>query len=124
MSKSTATLPQFQSYMWELLPARREALGREVIDDIVILAVQFWPNEELSSTVPDTEAEAELLRSTAWAIRRVLEFVYGEVRFQGVWLLGANVMVPKILDLMLAWWRRRKDNRAKVAIWRRKWTNE
>lgn len=124
MAKTTATLPQFQQYVWELLPIRKEAIGRELIDDVVIAAVQFWPNEELSQIEADSEAEQAELRKVAWSVRRVLEFTYGQERFQGYWLLGARFLIPAVLEITRIWWRRRKDNRAKIAIWRRKWTNE
>lgn len=124
VSRTTATLPQFQNYVWELLPVRREAMGREFIDDIVIAAVQFWPNEELSKVDAGSPEEQAELRRLAWSVRRVLEFTYGQERFQGYWLLGARFLIPAVLEIVRVWWRRRKDNRAKIAIWRRKWTNE
>lgn len=124
MSNSTATLPQFQNYVWNLLPIRREAVGREMVDDIVLVAVQLWPTEALSQLDAGSTEEADELRRLAWSIRRILEFVYGSVRFNGYWLLGANSVVLMVIDIMRAWWRKRKDNRAKIGIWRRRWTHE
>lgn len=124
MSNQTATLPQFQNYVWELLPIRKEAVGRELVNDIVLAAVQFWPNDELSESAPGSEAEATEMRRVAWSVRRVLEFVYGYDRFQGYWLMGAKSVLSMVLEIIRMWWRRRKDNRAKITIWRRKWMYE
>ena len=124
MSNQTATLPQFQNYVWELLPIRREAVGREFVGDIVLAAVQFWPNDELSQTANGSVEEATEMRRVAWSVRRVLEFVYGRDRFQGFWLMGAKSVLSMVLEIIRMWWRRRKDNRAKITIWRRKWLYE
>lgn len=118
---STATIRQFQRFVWESLPIRREALGQEFISDIVLLAVQQWPAEELSQAAPDTPEEAEAIRSLQWDIRRMAEFIYGEERFAGFWLLGARAVIPLVVEVIRKWWRRRKDNRAKIGIWRRRW---
>ena len=124
MSNQTATLPQFQNYVWELLPVRKEAVGRELVNDIVLAAVQFWPNDELSEAATGSAEEATEMRRVAWSVRRVLEFVYGYDRFQGHWLTGAKSVLSMVLEIIRMWWRRRKDNRAKIAIWRRKWIHE
>lgn len=124
MGSATATLPQFQNYVWELLPIRREAVGRELVNDIVLAAVQFWPSDELSQAASGSQEEATEMRRVAWSVRRVVEFVYGQDRFQGYWLMGAKSVLSMILEIIRMWWRRRKDNRAKIAIWRRKWMHE
>lgn len=124
MGSTTATLPQFQSYVWELLPIRKQVVGRELVNDIVLAAVQFWPNEELSQADAGSPEEATEMRRVAWSVRRVLEFVYGRDRFQGYWLMGAKSILSMVLEIIRMWWRRRKDNRAKITIWRRKWIYE
>ena len=124
MSNQTATLPQFQNYVWELLPIRKEAVGRELVNDIVLAAVQFWPNDELSESATGSAEEATEMRRVAWSVRRVIEFVYGYDRFQGYWLMGAKSILSMVLEIIRMWWRRRKDNRAKITIWRRKWIHE
>jgi hypothetical protein len=118
---TTATIPQFQRYVWESLPIRREALDREFVDDIVLAAVQQWPSDELSEAEPGSAEEADAIRSLQWDVRRILEFVYGQERFAGYWLLGGKQMIPQVAGVMLSWWRRRKDNRAKIGVWRRRW---
>lgn len=119
----TATLPQFQHYVWETLPIRKSVVGREIVDDAVMLAVQQWPAEELSMVDAKSPQEVALLHRTMWDVRRMLELLYGSERFLGYWLVGMRALLPHLIDVVRVWWRKRKDNRAKVAIWRRKWCN-
>lgn len=120
---STATLSQFQRYVWESLPLRREAMDQEFVDDLVLIAVQQWPNDELSQASAGSEEEAELIRRLQWDIRRLLELTYGQERFNGYWILGARIVIPQAVEVIRKWWRRRKDNRAKIGIWRRRWVS-
>lgn len=117
----TSNLPQFQRFVWESLPIRKEAVGREAIDDVTILAVQMWPVEHLSQTELKTAEETVVLKAACQDIRRILAFVYGEDRFKGMWILGLHSMIPAVVEVVNGWWRTRKDNRAKLTMWRRKW---
>ena len=118
---STATIPQFQRYVWESLPIRKEAIDREFVDDIVLIAIQQWPSDEMSESSPGSAEEADLIRRLHWDIRRMLELTYGPDRFNGYWILGARIVIPQAVEVIRKWWRRRKDNRAKIGIWRRRW---
>lgn len=120
----TSTIRQFQDYMWESLPARRVAIGREVIDDVATLAIQFWPVEELCQAAPRSKEEIVLLADLGGDIRRLLVLVYSLERVEALYLLGLDTIIPQLLDNMCDWWRRRKDNRAKLIIWRRKWRGD
>lgn len=93
----------------------------EAIYDVTLVAVQCWPAELLSQTPPDTQEELVVLRALCMDIQRILTCVYGEERFKGIWLIGLSVLIPKVVDVINDWWRRRKDNRAKITMWRRKW---
>lgn len=117
----TSSLSQFQRYVWESLPIRREAVEREVIDDVVLVAVQLWPVEHLSHAGHDTPEERVVLGVLTNDIRRILSCVYGEERFKGYWIIGARMLTPQAVSVINQWWRRRKDNRAKINTWRRKW---
>jgi hypothetical protein len=117
----TSNLPQFQRYVWENLPIRREAVDQEVIYDVVLVAVQFWPVEHLSQTDRNSQEEAIVLSVLTNDVRRVLTFVYGDERFRGYWLIGLRSLLPQAIGVINDWWQRRKDNRAKINTWRRKW---
>jgi len=118
---TTATLSQFQMYVWEALPVRKAVVGREVVDDIVTLAVQQWPVEDMSEANSDPKQESALMHRLAWDVRRMMEVIYGADRFVGLWVVGLKAVLMQVLEVMRTWWHRRKDNRAKIVIWRRRW---
>ena len=121
MGKSTATIPAFSKYCWDLLPVRREAVDKESICDCILVAIQHWPVEKLSQAQPMTIDEADCLADVAMDVHRVLSCVYGEERWEGYRVIGIDCLLPELLVVMCQWWRRRKDNRAKIILWRRKW---
>lgn len=104
------------------MPIRKEAVGQEMIYDAVIVAVQLWPVEHLAQSEKDQEAV--VLNVLCRDVQRILRCLYGEERFQGYWILGMQRMLPVLIDVMHDWWKRRKDNRAKLGLWRRKWVIE
>ena len=118
---TTATIQQFQRYVWETLPVRKAAVGPEIVGDAVLIAVQHWPSDRLSEVDPNSPAEVDLMHRLGWDIRRILECIYGSERFVGYWLIGLRTLIPQLIDVVRVWWRKRKDNRAKIGIWRRKW---
>ena len=121
MGKSTATVPLFCKYIWQQMPVRREAVDQESIFDCVLVAIQHWPVEKLSQAEPMTIEEADCLADVAMDVHRVLSCVYGEERWEGYRIIGIDVLLPELLAVMCHWWRRRKDNRGKIILWRRKW---
>jgi hypothetical protein len=120
----TSTIQQFQRYVWECLPMRKEAVDREMIDDVVLAAIQFWPVEFIAQTQPGSQEEAIVLSVLSQDIRRVLRFVYGDERFQGYYRIGLRTLIPQSVTVINQWWQSRKDNRAKINTWRRKWVVE
>ena len=88
----TSNLPQFQRYVWECLPIRREAVDREVVDDVVLLALQLWPVEHLSKAATRQE-ESVVLAVLCKDIARIMDFVYGPERFRGYWLLALRILI-------------------------------
>ena len=99
-------------------------MGREMVDDIVLVAVQLWPVEHLSQADANSQEQVVVLAALAADVRRILEAVYGEDRFRGYRLLGVNQAILRVIEAIHGWWHRRKDNRAKMNTWRRKWVVE
>lgn len=120
----TATIEELQRYVWELLPTRKLAINREVAHDAVIVAVQCWPVELLSQAAVGSQECVQALNSLVNDIRRILSCVYGTDRFRAYWAVGLRTLIPNAVEIIYDWWRRRKDNRAKIITWRRKWVVE
>jgi hypothetical protein len=124
MGFSTATLKQFSRYCWSILPIRREVVGQEMVQDCIILVVQFWPAEELSQMDAASLEEANTLYALEKDVLRSLAFIYGEDRYEGYMRLGLRQVLKAIIEITRHWWRRRKPNRAKINVWRRKWVSD
>lgn len=120
----TATVEELQRYVWELLPTRKLAIDREVAHDAVIVAVQCWPVELLSQVEAGSAECLRALNTLVNDIRRILSCVYGTDRFRAYWAVGLRTLIPNAVEIIYDWWRRRKDNRAKIITWRRKWVVE
>lgn len=115
---------QFQTYVWNELPSRRARVGREMVFDIVALAIQEWPSELLSQCDKHSVEETKALADLASNIKRQAQLLYGEKRFKSLWIIALQLLLPLILEIVLDWWRERKTNRGKVTLWRRHWKIE
>ena len=117
------SLPELQSYVWDLLPQRKHEVGKEVVYDIVSAAVQEWPDENYSSS---KSGDSEELRATAElskSMKRHMQVIYGDKQFGSLWIVALQILIPVIIDLMLRWWRRKERHRKLLRLWRRNWTN-
>lgn len=94
------------------------------MDDIVLVAIQLWPVEHLSQVDSRSQEQAVVLAALSADVRRILEAIYGEERFRGYRMMGLSPMVLTVISVMHDWWHRRKDNRAKMNTWRRRWVVE
>ena len=123
MPLPTRTLEQLQEWVWSELPVRKNVAGKEAVFDAVSAAVHEWPDEELSASRAGSDQEMTSMLALSKSVRRHMALVYGEKQFGSVWVVALQVLLPLIVDLILKWWRRRKEHRARIRMWRRKWVN-
>jgi hypothetical protein len=128
MSRPTTSFPQFQDYIWSQIPERqRDRVGREMVNDLVSVVVQEWPDEQLSQANPKGSAELEALGELRKTAARHLQLAYGDEKASEmslVWMFLLQFILPIVLEKTLEWWRKRKENRGRIRIWRRKWVND
>ena len=117
------TLSDLQDYVWESLPMRKHAVGREAVSDCVAVIIQEWPDDVLEHTQSGDTGELVATQELTKTVKRHMALAYGEQKFGTIWLLALQILLPIIIDLVLRWWRSRRDNRGKIRIWRRKWIN-
>lgn len=117
------TFQDFQEQIWTELPLRKHALGKEVVFDCIAVIAQEWPDEVLCQTKSGDTGEVIATEELMKTVKRHMTLTYGEQRFGSLWLLALQMILPIIVDQILRWWRRRKDNQGKLRIWRRKWVN-
>ncbi len=121
MPRPSSTLQQFQEKLWNELPHQRSMLGREVVCDAIAVAIQEWPDERLSQE--EKGQEQATIRELRASVRRQLRLMYGDEKFESMWIIALQIILPILVDQILQWWRRRKDNRSRLRMWRRKWVN-
>lgn len=123
MALPTKTLPQFQEYIWMSLPMRKHMAGKEAIYDAVAVAIQEWPDEQLSACRAGDESETVAAEELTKSVKRHLSLAYGDKKFGSLWIVALQILLPIIVDQILKWWRRRKENQGRIRLWRRKWVN-
>ncbi len=123
MPLPTRTLEQFQEWVWSELPVRKHMAGKEAVFDVVAIIVQEWPDIVLAEAKSGGPAELIAMKELAKTVKRHMALVYGDKDFGTVWLIALQILLPLIVDLTLKWWRRRKEHRGRLRMWRRKWVN-
>ncbi len=118
--KKSVTLRNYMGHVWKNMPIRKMVIGQEMVDDIALLCVQFWPDEEMAQCDDSSSEEVKTLVKLSAKILRNLEFLYGEY-YDGYGHLGLQRSVLSVINITCDWWRRSPRNRANLIIWRRKW---
>jgi len=121
--RAIKTLQDFQEFIWQGLPMRKHALGREGVYDAVAVCVQEWPDDVFCQTKSGDTGEVVATGELIKTVKRHMALTYGEQKFGTIWLLALQILLPIIVDQILRWWRRRKENQGKLRIWRRKWVS-
>jgi hypothetical protein len=123
MPLPTRTLEQLQEWVWSELPIRKNLAGKEAVFDAVSAAIHEWPDEALSAARAGGDDEMASMLQLSHSVKRHMALVYGDKKFGSVWIVALQILLPIIVDLILKWWRRRKEHRARLRMWRRKWVN-
>jgi len=114
---------KFQQWVWDSLPMRKHACGKERVFDVVAVVVQEWPDEALANCRSGDTAEVIAVKDLVASTKRHLALAYGEREFGFIWMFILNLMVGQIIQLIISWWRRSSQNPSKLRVWKRKWNN-
>lgn len=123
MARRTTSLPEFQAYVWDQLPFQRGLVGKEAVFDAINVAIQEWPDEALCGCKSGDTEELKATGQLEASVRRHMRLAYGAEKFDAMWVIALQILLPIIIDQILKWWRRRKDHQGRIRIWRRKWVN-
>jgi len=118
------TFQDFQEQIWQDLPVRKHAIGKEAVFDCLAIIVQEWPDDTLIHTKSGDTGEVVATQELIKTVRRHLVLTYGEQKFGSLWLIALQILLPIIVDQVLRWWRRRRDNQGRLRVWRRKWVSD
>lgn len=116
------TIEDLQEKIWDELPIlRKNLVGRDRVDDLVLVAVEQAPVEFIGHTHPDS-SEGEVL-SKAWgqSIKRSYCLLYGEEsEFSPIFWLLVSPVLQAVVRRLLEWWWDSPRNRVLMAGWKRR----
>lgn len=105
-------------YVRSRLPVRARLVGRERLNDLVLIAVTEWPIEPLMSASRGSSEEEKLLDATTKRVTATYEALRGSEQNYGFfWTLILSAAISAIVQHVLEWWLSRSANRVKLAGW-------
>lgn len=118
------TLKSLKEQLWRELPfVRKHIIGRERIDDIVILAIEQSPLEFCQHISEGTIEESVVLAAWEQSVKRGYCLMYGEeAQFGPLFWILIGPIVQYILKRLLERWFESSANRVMMAGWRRELT--
>jgi len=117
------TLSGLQDTIWQRLPLRKRIVGREVVNDLVQLAVESWPVDLMNHAADDTERAVVCLEIERSVKRLYMACSTTDAITVGIlWTFVLQALVSMIVERILAWWLERRANRALLVAWKHELT--
>ena len=105
-------------YVRRRLPVRARLVGKERLNDLVLMAVTEWPSDWLMQCGRGSVEEEKAIGDTAGRVSRTYEAVRGaEPQYGFLWALVLSAAISAIVQHILEWWLSRPANRVKMAGW-------
>lgn len=105
-------------YVRTRLPLRARLVGKERLNDLVLMTVTEWPSDALFGARRGSADEEKIVDETATRVARTYEAVRGgEKQYGFFWTLVLSAVVSAIVQHVLEWWLSRSANRVKMAGW-------
>jgi hypothetical protein len=115
------TLAEFKAEIWgDLPPIRRMLVGREVVDDLVEIAVHNWEGQMLAQCSSDDERKI-VAGNILHSVRRGYQAISGrEPEEYGVffWPILLQAVASLVVHLILQWWLAKRINRVRLEVWK------
>lgn len=105
-------------YVRERLPMRARLVGKERLNDLVLIAITEWPASVLLNADRGSAVEEKELDATAKRVAATYEALHGSEKTYGfVWAFILSAVVSAIVQHILEWWLSRSANRTKLTGW-------
>lgn len=105
-------------YVRRRLPVRTRLVGKERLNDVVLIAVTEWPIEPLMAAGRGSVEEEKILDATTKRVTATYEALRGSEETYGFfWTLILSAAISAIVQHILEWWLSRTANRVKMAGW-------
>lgn len=116
---------QLQEDIWKQLPVlRRNLVGRERVNDLIMMAVEQCPIEFVSQLTKGSRKEAVVEKVWEHSVKRSYCLVYGEeAEFGPIFWLLVSPLLQIILRKLLEWWWESRSHRCLMAGWQKRMTS-
>lgn len=117
------SLADLQVIVWRELPLRKRIAGRQVVNDLVQLAVEAWPAESMGSAADDAERDA-----VCQEVERSVKRMYfacssaDNITMGILWVFLLQALASIVVKKILEWWLERHANRALLLAWQHELT--
>lgn len=116
-------LDDVKEHVWKRLPMRKYMVGRKLVDELTLLAIENWEGEYLAHA-SNEEGREIVSMSIAGRVKRAHQWQSGkEPQEYGMfWTLVLGAVVNAIVQILVRWWTERAVNRALMAGWQQEMT--
>jgi hypothetical protein len=116
------TLDELKDRMWDDLPlVRKNLVGRDRVDDLVMVAVEQCPVEFIAHVDPGSGEEEVVSRAWGQSIKRGYCLLYGDdAEFGPIFWLLISPVLQMIVKRLLEWWWESPKHRVLMAGWKRR----
>lgn len=128
MPAEEMTISELQDRIWRQLPLlRRNLIGRERFDDLVIVAIEQSPIEFVRHITRGENSEDVLIAAWGQSVKRGYYLMHGstdEKAFGPIFWILIGPLLQVLLKKILEWWFESSKNKVLLAGWRRRLTGD
>lgn len=121
-------IKDLQDRLWKQTPVlRRNLVGRERFDDLVIVAIEQSPIEFVRHVCRGEDSEKVLIAAWSQSVKRGYCLMHGstdEKTFGPIFWLLIGPLLQVLLTKILEWWFESPRNKVLLAGWRRRLTGD
>jgi hypothetical protein len=118
----TVTFRDLQDEMWKSLPPlRRNLVGRERIDELVVIAIDQCPIQFVEHVSRGSCEQSVVLSAWSQSVKRAQFLRHGEqnVQFGPLFWILVGPLLQILLQKLLDWWFASAKNRVLMVGWQR-----
>lgn len=117
------TIEELQDHIWDELPfLRKNLVGRDRVDDLVLVAIEQAPVEYIGHADPNSSESDVVAKAWQQSIKRGYSLLYGgeESEMGPVFWLLISPVLQAVVKKLLEWWWNSPRNRVLLAGWKRR----
>ena len=116
-------LDELQEHVWQRLPMRKYMVGRKLVNELTLLAIENWESEYLGHAASE-EGRDIVAMSIAGRVKRAHQWQSGKEpqEYGMLWMLVLGAVVSAVVQILVRWWMERQVHRVLMAGWQQEMT--